>query len=196
MKKTLITRFQQYKDLGDKTFVQLTAEQLSWKYNEESNSIATVVKHMHGNMKSRWTNFRTEDGEKSWRKRDEEFENDIPSKTEMLRLWEEAWEIFFKALDEIEEDNWQDLVQIGGQKLTVFDAVLRQLAHYSYHVGQIVYLGKMLSNEKWRNLSIEKNRQKVNKLEELKNQNSTEIQENSSPVCYAKSDEVRDDYKI
>ncbi|WP_226065149.1 DinB family protein [Kaistella polysaccharea] len=196
MKKTLYKRFQQYKDLGDKTFVQLTAEQLGWKYNEESNSIATLVKHMHGNMKSRWTNFRTEDGEKSWRKRDEEFENDIKSKTEMLQLWEEGWEIFFKALDEIEEDNWQDLVQIGGQKLTVFDAVLRQLAHYSYHVGQIVYLGKMLSNEKWRNLSIEKNRQKVNTLEELKNQNSTEIQENSSPVCYAKSDEVRDDYKI
>lgn len=196
MKDLFIKRFQYYKELAEKTFDQVSEEQLFWKYNDESNSIATLVKHLSGNMLSRWTNFLTEDGEKNWRNRNSEFENDIQSKLEMMEIWTKGWETLFGALDEIKEENWNDLILIRGEKQTVLDAVLRQLAHYPYHIGQIVYIGKMLKNTDWKTLSIGKNQSTPFNMEKLKNLDSFEIQENSSPVCYAKSDEIREDYKI
>ena len=196
MKNLFIKRFQFYKDLAEKTFDQVSDEKLFWKYNEESNSVATLVKHLSGNMISRWTNFLTEDGEKDWRNRDSEFENDISSKAEMIEIWDKGWLVLFKALNQIQDKNWNDIILIRGEKHSVLDAVLRQLAHYSYHIGQIVYIGKMLTNEDWKTLSIAKNRSEHFNIDQLKNQDQAEIQENSSPVCYAKSDEVRDDYKI
>lgn len=196
MKNLFIKRFQYYKELAEKTFDQISEENLFWKYNEESNSIATIVKHLAGNMQSRWTNFLTEDGEKIWRNRDSEFENDLKSKTEMLEIWHKAWSILFEALNQIQDENWNQFISIRDEKITVLDAVIRQIAHYPYHVGQIVYIGKMLKNEEWKSLSIAKNKSEKSTIELLKNQKSSVIQENSSPVCFAKSDEVRDDYKI
>lgn len=196
MKNLFMKRFQYYKELAEKTFDQVSEEQLFWKYNEESNSIATLVKHLSGNMQSRWTNFLTEDGEKSWRNRDSEFENDIQSKAEMMEIWTEGWLVLFQALNQIKEENWNDTIFIRGEKHTVLDAVLRQLAHYPYHIGQIIYIGKMVKDADWKTLSIAKNKSVPFNIDKLKSLDSAEIQENSSPVCYAKSDEVRDDYKI
>lgn len=195
MKDLFIKRFQYYKELADQTFDQVSEEQLFWKYNEESNSIATLVKHIAGNMQSRWTNFLTEDGEKSWRNRDSEFENDIQSKAEMIEIWDKGWQVLWKALNQINEENWTETILIRGEIHTVLDAVLRQLAHYSYHIGQIVYMGKMLKEGDWKTLSIAKNKSAQFNIEKFKSLDSSEIPENSSPVCYAKSDEVRDDYK-
>lgn len=147
-------QFQYYKSLGEKTFEQLTDEQLFWKANEESNNIAIIVKHLWGNMMSRWTDFITTDGEKEWRKREEEFDNDIQSRDEMMQKWNEGWSCLFYALESINEDNCDTIIYIRNQGHTITDAVNRQLCHYSYHVGQIVFLGKMLSNENWKSLSI------------------------------------------
>lgn len=196
MKNTFIKRFQYYKEAAEKSFDQLSEEQLFWKYNAESNSIATLVKHLAGNMQSRLTDFLTEDGEKSNRNRNSEFENDIQSKSEMLKLWNKGWQVLFEALNAIEEKNWNDLILIRGEKHTVLDAVLRQLAHYAYHIGQIIYIAKMLKGEDWETLSTAKKTSEKFNIEKFENLDSVGIQENSSPVCYAKSDEVRDDYKM
>ena len=194
MKDLFLKRFQYYKNIADRTFEQLEEPQLFWQYNPESNSIATIVKHISGNMISRWTNFLTEDGEKDWRNRDAEFENDIQSKAEMLEMWEKGWLVLFDALNQVNDANINSIILIRGEKISVVDALLRQLAHYPYHIGQIIYLAKMLKNDDWKTLSIARNKsQEYTEL--LKKQNSAEIHQNSSPVCYAKSDEVRDEYQ-
>jgi len=158
MKDLLIKRFQYYKSLGDQTFTQLSEEQMFWKYNEESNSIAVIVKHITGNMLSRWTNFLTEDGEKDWRNRDEEFINVLMTKSEILESWEKGWDCLFGALDQINEENIHAAVYIRGEVHSVLDAILRQLAHYPYHIGQIIYIAKMVKNEDWNTLSIARNK--------------------------------------
>ena len=194
MKDLFLKRFQYYKNIADQTFEQLEEPQLFWQYNPESNSIATIVKHISGNMISRWTNFLTEDGEKDWRNRDAEFENDIQSKAEMLEMWEKGWLVLFDALNQVNDANINSIILIRGEKISFVDALLRQLAHYPYHIGQIIYLAKMLKNDDWKTLSIARNKsQEYTEL--LKKQNSAEIHQNSSPVCYAKSDEVRDEYQ-
>ncbi len=149
-------QFEYYKLLGDKTLALLPEETLFWQYNEESNSIATIVKHLHGNMLSRWTDFLTTDGEKEWRNREAEFENDFHSKEMVLRLWYQGWACFFKAFDSLEEQDLTKIIYIRNQGHTVLEALNRQLAHYPYHVGQIVFIGKMICNEKWVSLSIPK----------------------------------------
>ena len=195
MKDLFIKRFQYYKELGDKTFAQLSDEQLFWQYNEESNSIAVIVQHLAGNMLSRWTNFLTEDGEKDWRNRDSEFVNNFKTKEEVLEYWEKGWKCLFDALNQLDEQNLNYPIYIRGEKHTVLDAVLRQLAHYPYHIGQIVYIAKMMKNDDWKTLSIARNKSGDFNTEMLKKQSSEDIQQNSSPVCYAKDPEVRDDYK-
>jgi hypothetical protein len=147
-------QFEYYKMLGDKTIAQVTDEQLFWQYNEESNSIATIVKHLWGNMLSRWTDFLTTDGEKDWRDREGEFENDIRDREELLAKWNEGWNCLFSALDSLNESNFDQLVYIRNQGHTITEAINRQLAHYPYHVGQIVFIGKMVLNEQWTSLSI------------------------------------------
>lgn len=151
-----IKRFREEKALGDRTFVQLTGAQLVQQPNEASNSIAVIVQHLHGNMRSRWTAFLTEDGEKSWRRRDAEFEEQVRSKEQILQLWEEGWQVLFAALEPLQEDDLLKTITIRSQPLTVVDAINRQLAHYSYHVGQIVYLGRWLKEDEWQSLSIPK----------------------------------------
>lgn len=195
MKELFIKRFQYYKELGEKTFAQLSEEQLFWQFNEESNSIAIIVKHLAGNMLSRWTNFLTEDGEKSWRNRDAEFVNDFKTKAEVLEFWEKGWNCLFEALEKIIDENLYSTIYIRGEAHSVLDAVLRQLAHYPYHVGQIVYIAKMLKNEDWKTLSIARNKSAEFNTEMLKKQTPNDIRENSSPVCFAKDPDVRDEYK-
>lgn len=195
MKDLFIKRFQYYKELGDKTFAQLSDEQLFWQYNEESNSIAVIVQHLAGNMLSRWTNFLTEDGEKDWRNRDSEFVNNFKTKEEVLEYWEKGMKCLFDALNQLDEQNLNYPIYIRGEKHTVLDAVLRQLAHYPYHIGQIVYIAKMMKNDDWKTLSIARNKSDDFNTEMLQKRPSEEIQQNSSPVCFAKDPEVRDDYK-
>jgi hypothetical protein len=149
-----IKQFEYYKMLGEKTFDQLTEEQLFISINEESNSIAVIVNHLCGNMLSRWTDFLTTDGEKEWRKRDKEFENNLTDKTEMMLLWNKGWTCLFSALNSITDDDLTKIIYIRNQGHTIIEAINRQLAHYPYHVGQIVFLGKALCNDKWKSLSI------------------------------------------
>ncbi len=147
-------QFEYYKMLGEKTFAQLPDEKLFWQYNENSNSVATIVKHLWGNMLSRWTEFLTTDGEKDWRDRDAEFYNDIESKHELLEKWDEGWERCLNAIKSLKEGDLQKEIFIRNQAHTVTEAINRQLAHYSYHVGQIVYIGKMVCDNAWVSLSI------------------------------------------
>ena len=148
--------FDRYKTLGDKTFAQLGASDIHWSYSKEDNSIALIVKHMVGNMLSRWTNFLTEDGEKPWRHREREFEAPPESKEDMMVLWEKGWNCLFDALDSIDEDNFEITIKIRNEDHTIVEAVNRQLAHYANHVGQIVLLGKMIKGSDWVSLSIPK----------------------------------------
>ena len=149
-------RFKEYKALGDKSFDQITGEHMSVQPNEASNSIAIIIQHMHGNMLSRWTNFLTEDGEKSWRKRPQEFEPQGYNKDQLLQLWNEGWHVFLTALESLTDEDLSKTVTIRNQPLTVVDAINRQLAHYSYHVGQIVYVARWLKDAEWQSLSIPK----------------------------------------
>ncbi len=149
-------RFEIYKELGDKTFPQLTDEQIFWKYNPETNSIAVIVKHLWGNMLSRWRDFLTSDGEKEWRQRDAEFENDLSNREELLAKWEEGWSCLFKELDQITEADLTKEILIRNEPHSVLDAINRQLSHSAYHVGQIVFVGKMLSGANWTSISIPK----------------------------------------
>lgn len=195
MKDLFVKRFEYYKSLGDKAFDQLTDEQIFWQYNEESNSIAVIVKHIAGNMLSRWTNFLNEDGEKSWRHRDEEFVNTFKTKDEVLEFWEKGWKCLFDALNQINDENLYATIYIRGEAHSVIDAILRQLAHYPYHIGQIVYIAKMIKNEDWKTLSIARN-----KSQEFNNEmNNKFLKEEPdihySPVCFQNSPDVRDEYK-
>ena len=148
--------FEYYKLLGEKTFSQLTDEQLFIEANTESNSIATIVKHLRGNMLSRWTDFLTTDGEKEWRKRDEEFENDIRTREELIQKWDEGWTCLFNALNTISDSDLSKVIYIRNQGHTILEAINRQLSHYPYHIGQIVFIGKMLNDKNWNSLSIPK----------------------------------------
>ena len=152
--------FEYYKMLGEKTFVQLDEKELFWKYNEESNSIGTIVKHLWGNMRSRWTDFLTKDGEKEWRNRDAEFENDIKDKTELLSKWNEGWDCLFMGFNELTDSDLSKVIYIRNQEHTVAEAISRQLGHCAYHIGQIVYIGKMIRDNKWNSLSIPKGKSK------------------------------------
>ena len=149
-------QFEYYKMLGDKTFTQLQDEKLFWRYNEDSNSIAIIVKHLWGNMLSRWSDFLTSDGEKEWRNRDAEFENDISTRKELIYKWEEGWKCLFDALNGLTTNDLQKEVYIRNQGHSIAEAINRQLAHYTYHVGQIVFIGKMITDNRWTSLSIPK----------------------------------------
>ena len=151
-------QFEYYKSLGERTFEQLNEKDLFWNYNEESNSIAITVNHLWGNMKSRWTNFLTTDGEKEWRNRDSEFESEIKSEVELISKWNDAWNCLFEALASINKENYNTKVYIRNQEHSIIEAINRQLAHYSYHIGQIVYIGKMIKGSEWKSLTIPKGR--------------------------------------
>jgi hypothetical protein len=151
-------QFLYYKTIGEKAINQLEADQLFISINENTNSIATIVKHLSGNMLSRWTDFLTTDGEKEWRNRDSEFEDIIKTKAELLKIWDKGWNCLFYALDSLSPNQLSDITYIRNEGHTVVEAINRQLAHYPYHVGQIIFYAKMLKKGDWESLSIPKNK--------------------------------------
>ncbi len=148
--------FQYYKSLGDKSLERLDDKEIHLRISGASNNVATIVKHMSGNMLSRFTDFLTSDGEKPWRKRDEEFEDSYTSKEEMMAAWEQGWACLFAALDSVPADGLTDVVYIRNEGHTVLEAITRQVAHYAYHTGQIVMIAKAIRDENWVSLSIGK----------------------------------------
>lgn len=153
--KSAKKQFEYYKGVGEKTMAQLNDTDLFWQANDECNSIATIVQHMHGNMLSRWTDFLTTDGEKDWRNRDAEFEQVSNTRAQLMQVWNEGWACLFNALDTINESNWNTTIHIRNEPHTIVDAVNRQLAHYPYHVGQMVMIAKERAGN-WKALTIPK----------------------------------------
>jgi hypothetical protein len=151
-----IKRLSYYKDLGDKTFAQLSGADFHMSPDTDSNSIELIIKHVSGNMLSRWTDFLTSDGEKEWRNRDTEFETEKADKEALLSLWEKGWACCLGAIRQLTADDLEKIIYIRNEPLLVIDAINRQLAHYPYHVGQIVYVGRMIKGSAWKNLSIPK----------------------------------------
>jgi hypothetical protein len=152
----VIKRLRYYKDLGEKTFEQLEVKDFHYLPTSESNSIAIIVQHLAGNMLSRFTNFLTEDGEKEWRQRDDEFEVHNLSKQQVIDLWNKGWQCCFDALELLTENDLLTIIYIRKEPLSVIDAINRQLAHYPYHIGQIIYIGRMIKDKDWKSLSIPK----------------------------------------
>ncbi len=149
-------QFEYYKMLGEKTMAQLDDAQLFWQYDNESNSLATIIQHLAGNMLSRWTNFLTSDGEKTWRNREVEFENNNSTRQQLLATWQQGWDCLFNTLNSLSDNELQKEIYIRNQAHSVTEAINRQLAHYPYHIGQMVYIGKMLCKQNWVSLSIPK----------------------------------------
>jgi hypothetical protein len=148
--------FQGIKKLGDKAIAQLPDDGLHWAPEPESNSIAVIINHLSGNMISRWTDFLTTDGEKANRNRDTEFENDGAGREELLRRWESGWSVLLGTLESLKPADLTATVRIRGEAHTVIQAIHRQIAHYGYHVGQIVYIAKAYRSDAWETLSIAK----------------------------------------
>ena len=151
-----LSLFRYYKKLGEGAIAQVSDEQLLAVLDPEMNSIAQVVKHMAGNMRSRWTNFLTSDGEKPDRNRDLEFEEPPATREALMKMWEGGWKCLFDALEPLGADVGCK-VTIRGEAHSVTQAVNRQIAHYAYHVGQIVFLAKHLQHARWKSLSIPRN---------------------------------------
>lgn len=149
-------QFEYYKLLGDKTFQQLNDQDIHWQLNDDSNSVSIIVKHIVGNMLSRWTNFLTEDGEKNWRNRDQEFEDTYLNKEALITAWEKGWQCLFDALQPLTNKDLEHIIYIRNQGHTVTEAINRQLSHYAYHIGQIVLIGKMIKGKHWKSLSVPK----------------------------------------
>ena len=156
-----IKQFDYYRGLGDKTIGQLSFEQLKKEFEKDSNSIAIIVKHLSGNMLSRWTNFLSDDGEKEWRKRDEEFEDTFTSKEDLINTWNKGWNCLFEAIKPLSKNDLEQIIYIRNQGHTVTEAINRQMMHYAYHVGQIVFMGKLIKGANWKSLSIAKGKSKA-----------------------------------
>jgi len=150
---SITAEYRRYKKLGDGAFAQLSDEELS-RAAPDDNSVAMIVWHIAGNLKSRFTDFQTTDGEKSWRNRDEEFAGRTVSREVLLEKWEDGWRSLFTALDALADDNLNDVVTIREQPLAIHQALHRSLAHTSYHIGQIVYVAKAFRGSAWHSLSI------------------------------------------
>ena len=152
--ESISAEYRRYKQLGEGAFAQVTDADLSQAASAEDNSIAILVWHIAGNLKSRFTDFQSTDGEKSWRNRDEEFASRTVTREQLLARWEDGWHVLFTALDGLTDDDLHKIVTIRQQPLEVHQALHRSLAHTSYHVGQIVYLAKASRGSAWRSLSI------------------------------------------
>ena len=153
-----LTLFRHYKTMGERAMQQVTDQQLFALLDDESNSIAIIVKHMTGNMRSRWTDFLTTDGEKPNRNRDSEFVDPAATREALLKQWEEGWDCVFRALDPITDADLGRKVTIRGEEHSVMQAINRQLTHYASHVGQIVLLAKHYAGEHWQSLSVPRNK--------------------------------------
>jgi len=154
--QSAIKRVRYYKLLGDQTIEQLSDAEMHVQPNPASNNMAMLIQHMAGNMLSRSTDFLQSDGEKDWRNRDAEFEDSNLDKDGLVALWEKGWKCFLDTLESLNEDDLLKTIRIRSEQLSVIDAINRQLAHYPCHVGQMIYLGKIIRDEEWKNLSIAK----------------------------------------
>lgn len=164
--------FLYYKKLAEDAIIQVEEDKLFFCTNENSNSIAIIIQHMAGNMLSRWTDFLTTDGEKEWRNRDTEFEPIIQDKNELITYWNNGWQCLLAAIESITENDLNKIIYIRNEGHTIMEAINRQLAHYSYHVGQMVVLSKILTKEEWKSLSIPKNKSKDYNQDKFKQEKS------------------------
>lgn len=146
--------FENLKSLGEKTMQQLSDADLHWQPDAESNSIAVIVKHMSGNMISRWTDFLETDGEKEDRNRDNEFIDTIATRDDLMEMWEKGWGVLLNTLGSLQDEDLLKTVYIRSESHSVIQAIERQVSHYAYHVGQMVYIGKQLKSQGWTSLSI------------------------------------------
>jgi hypothetical protein len=146
--------YRYYKSLAERAIAQLADEELTYEAAPESNSVAVIMWHMSGNLKSRFSDFLVSDGEKPWRDRDSEFDPRTVSRDELLRKWNEGWDVLFAALSRLSDTDLERVVRIRNEDHTVIRALHRSVAHASYHVGQIVFIGKLLRGGGWKNLSI------------------------------------------
>jgi hypothetical protein len=149
-----VSVFRYYKKLTERAMEQVTDEQLFCVLDGESNCIAIIVKHMVGNMRSRWTDFLVSDGEKPDRKRDTEFEDPSATRAELMKMWEQGWTYVFNALEPLSDADMERTVEIRGEPHSVMQAINRQIAHYAYHCGQIVFLAKHLQAGEWKSLTV------------------------------------------
>lgn len=147
-------QFAYYQSLGEKTIAQLPDEALFWQPNPQTNSIAIIVNHLSGNMLSRWTDFLSTDGEKTWRQRETEFDDILQDRPTLLARWTQGWTCLHEALDTITVDNFDTIIYIRNHGHSIPEAINRQLCHYAYHVGQIVHIGKTYLGTDWASLSI------------------------------------------
>ncbi len=148
----------QYKKMAEAAIAQVPDDQLTVALDPEMNSIALIVKHMAGNMRSRWTDFLTSDGEKPNRQRDTEFIEPPTSREQLLAVWEDGWQRVFQALEPLSDDDLAKTVIIRGEPHSVMQAINRQVAHYAAHTGQIVFLAKHLQHSNWKSLSVPRNK--------------------------------------
>ena len=183
-----IKTFRDYKKLAERAFGQIDDDDFFKTLDPESNSVAVNIKHMAGNMISRWTDFLTTDGEKPERDRDMEFEM-LPgtTKADMLAYWEQGWKCVFDAVEPLRPEDLMRTVRIRGQDHTVIQAINRQLAHYAYHVGQIVFLAKHFKSIEWQSLSVPRN-----KSAEFNAYLEKKLSESSDTPRESRSDEVMD----
>lgn len=151
-----IFEFERMKKQCDGAIAQVTDEQLFLSPGTESNSIAIIMQHLAGNMISRWTDFLSSDGEKAWRNRDAEFEATIADKAALLERWEQGWDVFLTSLRSLTEEDLAKTVTIRNEPLTALQAIFRQVAHYSYHTGQLVFVARLHCGANWKSLSIPK----------------------------------------
>ncbi len=151
-----LNNFRTYKSIADKALEQITEEQFHYLIDDESNSIAVIMQHMIGNARSRFIDFFTSDGEKPNRYRDQEFIEQKLSKDQLLQQWNDAWQIVFDLLENMNDDDLQKIVSIRNEKQTALKAINRQIAHYAYHVGQIVFVAKHIKGKDWQTMSIAK----------------------------------------
>lgn len=152
--ESALETFRSQKELAEKAIHQINYEQLSKTLHPQTNCIAVIMKHLAGNMLSRWTDFLTTDGEKPWRKRDNEFINDFQSRDELTAYWNKGWNRLFDTLDQLTENDLAKIVTIRGENHSVLAAIDRQIAHYGYHVGQIVLIARIFADDHWSTLSI------------------------------------------
>ena len=154
--QVILKNFTSYKTMAEKAFAQLDEKDFYYKPDSESNSIAIIIQHMAGNMHSRFTDFLTTDGEKPTRNRDSEFEDTNLSKDQLLSTWQAGWKVVFDAIHQLGPEDLQKMVLIRQEPLSVIDALIRQVTHYSSHIGQIVFLAKHIKKGDWKTLSVPK----------------------------------------
>ena len=166
--QNITKQFKSYKEVADKTIHQLQEKDLHFKYNEQSNSIASIMIHVSENMLSRWTDFFTTDGEKNSRDRDAEFETQNLSKDVLLIKWENGWNCLFEALNSLDDKNFNKPIYIRNKEHKLIESITRQIAHYPYHIGQIAFIGKMILNDRWQTASIAKGKSKEFMLKQFR----------------------------